>query len=126
MYQNVSSGSSVFRVPELVTRNTLYYTDYWFKGKPMLVNIGATFNYFTKYKMNAYNPLLAEFTLQNDARNRFPLLDVFFNAQVRRTRLFLKIENVTSSFTEKNYYSAPNYPYRDFVIRFGLVWNWFI
>ncbi|KGL58823.1 putative porin [Polaribacter sp. Hel1_85] len=126
MYQNVSSGSSVFRVPELVTRNTLYYEDYWFKGKPMLVNIGATFNYFTKYKMNAYNPLLAEFTLQNDEEIGFPSVDVFFNAQVRRTRLFFKIENVTSSFTEKNYFSAPNYPYRDFVIRFGLVWNWFI
>ncbi|WP_218598189.1 putative porin [Polaribacter sp. NJDZ03] len=126
MYQNVSSGSSVFRVPELVTRNTLYYQDYWFKGKPMLVNIGATFNYFSKYKMNAYNPLLAEFTIQNEQEIGFPSVDVFFNAQVRRTRLFLKIENVTSSFTEKNYYSAPNYPYRDFVIRFGLVWNWFI
>ncbi|MCL7765001.1 putative porin [Polaribacter sp. Z014] len=126
MYQNVSSGSSVFRVPELVTRNTFYYQDYWFKGKPMLVNMGATFNYFTKYKMNAYNPLLAEFTLQNDQEIGFPSIDVFFNAQVRRTRLFLKIENVTSSFTEKNYYSAPNYPYRDFTIRFGLVWNWFI
>ncbi|MEO9571266.1 MAG: putative porin [Polaribacter sp.] len=126
MYQNVSSGSSVFRVPELVTRNTLYYTDYWFKGKPMLVNIGATFKYFTKYKMNAYNPLLAEFTLQNTEEIGFPSVDVFFNAQVRRTRLYFKIENVTSSFTEKNYFSAPNYPYRDFVIRFGLVWNWFI
>ena len=126
MYQNVSSGSSVFRVPEFVTRNTFYYKDYWFKGKPMLVNIGATFNYFTKYKMNAYNPLLAEFTLQNNQEIGFPTVDVFFNAQVRRTRLYFKIENVTSSFTEKNYFSAPNYPYRDFTIRFGLVWNWFI
>ena len=126
MYQNVSSGSSVFRVPELVTRNTLYYEDYWFKGKPMLVNIGATVNYFTKYKMNAYNPLLAEFTLQDTEEIGFPSIDVFFNAQVRRTRLYLKIDNVTSSFTDKNYYSAPNYPYRDFTIRFGLVWNWFI
>lgn len=126
MYQNVSSGSSVFRVPEFVTRNTFYYKDYWFKGKPMLVNIGATFNYFTKYKMNAYNPLLAEFTLQNTQEIGFPTVDVFFNAQVRRTRLYFKIENVTSSFTEKNYFSAPNYPYRDFTIRFGLVWNWFI
>ncbi|WP_353888582.1 putative porin, partial [uncultured Polaribacter sp.] len=24
------------------------------------------------------------------------------------------------------YFSSPNYPYRDFTIRFGLVWNWFI
>ncbi|WP_339659799.1 putative porin [uncultured Polaribacter sp.] len=126
MYQNVSSGSSVFRVPDFVTRNTFYYTDYWFKGKPMLVNIGATFKYFTKYNANAYNPLLAEFTLQNDDQIGFPTVDVFFNAQVRRTRLYFKIDNVTSGFTDKNYFSAPNYPYRDFTIRFGLVWNWFI
>jgi hypothetical protein len=126
MYQNVSSGSSVFRVPELVTRNTFYYEDYWFKGKPMLVNIGATFKYFTSYKMNAYNPLLAEFTLQDTQEIGFPTVDVFFNAQVRRTRLYFKIDNVTSSFTKKNYFSAPNYPYRDFTIRFGMVWNWFI
>ncbi len=126
MYQNVTSGSSVFRVPEVVTRNTIYYTDDWFKGKPMLVNIGITFKYFTKYNANAYNPLLAEFTLQNTDEIGFPTFDVFFNARVRRTRLYLKVDNVTSSFSEKNYFSAPNYPYRDFTIRFGLVWNWFI
>ncbi|MGY8909402.1 MAG: putative porin [Flavobacteriales bacterium] len=126
MYQNVSSGSSVFRVPEFVTRNTFYYTDEWFKGKPMLVNIGVTFKYFTKYNANAYNPLLAEFTLQNMQEIGYPTFDVFFNARVRRTRLYLKVDNVTSSFSEKNYFSAPNYPYRDFTVRFGLVWNWFI
>ena len=126
MYQNVSSGSSVFRVPEFVTRNTFYYTDDWFEGKPMLVNIGVTFKYFTSYKANAYNPLLAEFTVQDSEEIGFPTFDVFFNARVRRTRLYFKIDNVTSSFSKKNYFSAPNYPYRDFTIRFGLVWNWFI
>ena len=126
MYQNVSSGSSVFRVPEFVTRNTFYYTDYWFKGKPMLVNVGVTFKYFTKYKANAYNPLLAEFRIQNEEEIGFPTFDVFFNAQVRRTRLYLKVDNATSSFSDKNYFSAPSYPYRDLTIRFGLVWNWFI
>ncbi len=126
MYQNVSSGSSVFRVPEFVTRNTFYYTDDWFKGKPMLVNIGVTFKYFTTYQMNAYNPLLSEFTLQNTEEIGFPTFDVFFNARVRRTRLYLQVDNVTSSFSKKNYFSAPNYPYRDFTVRFGVVWNWFI
>jgi hypothetical protein len=126
MYQNVSSGSSVFRVPEFVTRNTFYYTDYWFEGKPMLVNIGITFKYFTQYKANAYNPLIAEFRLQNEEQIGFPTFDVFFNAQVRRTRLYFKVDNATSSLTRKNYFSAPNYPYRDLTIRFGLVWNWFI
>ena len=126
MYQNVSGGSAVFRVPELITRNTLYYSDYWFKGKPMQVQIGATFNYFTSYKANAYNPLLAEFTLQNSEEIGFPSVDIFFNAQIRRTRIFFRVDNALSDFGTRNYFSAPNYPYRDFTIRFGLVWNWFI
>jgi len=126
MYQKLSSGSEVFRVPEFVTRNTFYYSDHWFKGDPLQVQIGATFKYFTKYQANAYNPLLAEFTLQDETEIGYPTLDVFFNARVRRTRIYFKIDNVTSDYTTKNYYSAPNYPYRDFVIRFGLVWNWFI
>ena len=126
MYQNVSGGSAVFRVPELITRNTLYYSDYWFKGEPMQVQIGATFNYFTAYKANAYNPLLAEFTLQNSEEIGFPSVDFFFNAQIRRTRIFFRVDNALSDFGKRNYFSAPNYPYRDFTIRFGLVWNWFI
>ncbi|CAM1368002.1 putative porin [Tenacibaculum sediminilitoris] len=126
MYQKVANGNSVFRVPEFVTRNTLYYTDEWFKGKPLLVQIGATFKYFTKYKANAYNPLLAEFTLQNDTEIGYPTVDLFFNARVRRTRIYFKADNISSFVLKKNYFSAPNYPYRDFVIRFGVVWNWFI
>ncbi|MBS9774901.1 MAG: putative porin [Tenacibaculum sp.] len=126
MYQKVANGKSVFRVPEIVTRNTLYYTDEWFKGKPLLVQIGATFKYFTKYNANAYNPLLAEFTLQDNTKIGFPTLDLFFNCRVRRTRIYFKLDNVTSKWAKKNYFSAPNYPYRDMTIRFGLVWNWFI
>ena len=125
MYQKVEN-SAVLRVPEFVTRNTLYYSDNWFKGNPLYVQIGTTFKYFTKYKANAYNPLLGEFTLQNTTDIGYPTVDFFFNARVRRTRIFFKIENATSSFTKKNYFSAPNYPYRDLAIRFGLVWNWFI
>lgn len=126
MYQNVSGGASVFRVPEFVIRNTLYYSDYWFAKKPLQVQIGATFKYFTKYKANAYNPLLAEFTLQNTTDIGYPTVDLFFNAQVRRTRIYFRIDNALSNFGTPNYFSAPNYPYRDFVVRFGLVWNWFI
>ena len=127
MYQKVAKGDSLFRVPELVTRNTLYYADNWFKGNPLFVNIGVTFKYFTAYYANGYNPVLAEFNLQNDVKiGNYPTVDVFFNAQVRRTRLYLKVDNATSSFLERNYFSAPNYPYRDFTVRFGLVWNWFI
>jgi len=127
MYQNVSKGESFFRVPEVVTRNTFYYSSYVFKGKPMYLQTGVTFKYFTSFKTNAYNPLLSEFVIQNDAEiGDFPVFDFFANAQIRRTRIFLKVENLNASFTGRTYYSAPNYPYRDLTVRFGVVWNWFI
>ncbi|WBX73418.1 putative porin [Tenacibaculum pacificus] len=126
MYQKVANGNTVFRVPDFVTRNTIYYSDNWFKGNPLFVQIGATFKNFSKYKANAYNPLLAEFTLQNDTEIGYPTVDLFFNGRVRRTRIYFKADNVSSFVLKKNYLSTPNNPYRDFTIRFGVVWNWFI
>lgn len=127
MYQDVSSGESFFKVPEIVTRNTLYFSSYLFKGKPLYLQTGVTVKYFTTFNANAYNPLLSEFVLQNTTEiGNFPMLDFFANAQIRRTRIYLKVENFGASFTGRNYYSAPNYPYRDLTVRFGLVWNWFI
>ncbi|MFS4494489.1 putative porin [Maribacter sp. 2308TA10-17] len=125
MYQSVNQSSDVLNVPELVTRNTLYFSSDIFK-KAMHLQTGVTFKYFTEYNMNAYNPLLGEFYIQNTEKiGGYPLLDFFINAKVQQTRIFLKAEHFNSSFSKNNYYSAPNYPYRDFVIRFGLVWNFF-
>ncbi len=127
MYQNVFGGESFFKVPEIVTRNTLYYSNYLFKGKPLYLQTGVTVKYFTEFNAGAYNPLLSEFVLQNTQKiGNFPMLDFFANAQIRRTRLYLKVENFGASFIGRNYYSAPTYPYRDLTVRFGLVWNWFI
>ena len=126
MYQNVTQEAQVLNVPDLVTRNTLYFSSDIFK-KAMFIQTGATFKYFTTYNMNAYHPLLAEFFVQNrEELGAYPLIDVFINARVRQTRIYLKAEHLNTVWDKQyNYYSAPNYPYRDFVIRFGLVWNFF-
>lgn len=127
MYQKVANGETVFRVPNFITRNSIYYSNYLFKNKPLYLQTGFTFKYFSKYKMNAYNPLLAEFTLQNTREyGDYPMVNFFANGQVRRTRIYLKVENITASFTGRNYYAAPLNPYRDLTVRFGLVWNFFI
>jgi len=128
MYQKVAQGSSVFRVPELVTRNSLYFSDHLFKGDPLYLQTGVTLKYFTEYHANSYDPVLSEFHLQNHQKiGGYPVLDFFINAQIQRARLYLKAEHFNSGFDKSaNYYAAPNYPYRDFVVRFGLVWNFFI
>ncbi|MCB0450608.1 MAG: putative porin [Confluentibacter sp.] len=126
LYQNKQDANNVLNIPELTTRNTLYFSTHLFK-KAMYLQTGVTLNYFTKYYMDAYNPLLAEFYVQTDREyGNFPRLDFFINAKIRQTRLYLKAEHFNSSFTGYNYYAAPNYPYRDFTVRFGLVWNFFL
>ncbi|HEY5689452.1 MAG TPA: putative porin [Yeosuana sp.] len=126
LYQNVQDENNSLNVPEFTTRNTLYYSTNMFK-KALFLQTGVTFNYFTKYYMDDYDPLLAEFIVQNEKQyGNFPRLDFFINAKIRQTRIYLKAEHFNSSFTGYNYYSAPNYPYRDFTVRFGLVWNFFM
>ena len=126
LYQNVLEGSYYINIPEINTRHTFYYSDHLFK-KAMYLQTGFTLSYFSKYNMNAYDPVLAEFYIQNESiLGGFPRLDFFINAKIQQTRLFLKAEHFNSSITGYNYYSAPNYPYRDFIVRFGIVWNFFL
>ncbi|UJH89799.1 putative porin [Antarcticibacterium sp. 1MA-6-2] len=126
MYQTVAEGGDVFNVPDLVTRNSLYYRDHWF-DKALYVQTGFTLKYFTSYEMDAYDPVLAEFFVQNEVEyGGYPVVDFFFNGKVQQTRIFFKLENVNSLLTGNNNFSAPDHPYRDFIVRFGLVWNFFL
>lgn len=126
LYQQTRQDDPVLNVPKFVTRNTLYYSDYYF-SRALYLQTGFIFNYFTKYYANGYNPILTDFYVQNQTKiGDFPLVDFFINARVRQTRIFLKAEHFNSSMASQNrFYSAPGYPYRDFIIRFGLVWNFF-
>ena len=125
LYQHVEQDEQALNVPQLITRNSLYFSK-WIFDKAMFLQTGVTLKYFTAYNMDGYHPLLGElYSQEREELGGFPMLDFFINARVRQTRLFLKAEHFNSGFGDNNFYSAPNYPYRDFVIRFGLVWNFF-
>ena len=126
-YQRVDEQSlGTVNIPEFILRNSFFYQNELF-NKALFLQTGFTFNYFSEFYMNAYDPLLSEFYVQNNKLiGNFPRIDFFINAKIQQTRLYLKAEHINSSLTGYNYYSAPNYPYRDFSIRFGLVWNFFM
>jgi hypothetical protein len=125
LYQQTEQPDNVLNVPKIITRNTLYYSSHFFK-KALYLQTGVTVNYFTKYYANDYNPVIGEFFSQDQRKiGNFPLLDFFVNARIRQTRIFVKAEHFNSAWTGNNFYSAPNHPYRDFIVRFGLVWNFF-
>jgi hypothetical protein len=127
MYQNVTQTDAVINVPDLTARSTFYYKNRLFK-KALLLQTGITAKYFTEYNMDGYDPILGEFYSQNtDQLGGFPMVDIFVNAKIRQTRIFFKLEHANQLFAgDTNYFSAPRNPYRDFAIRFGLVWNFFL
>jgi hypothetical protein len=126
LYQKVGQQDKILNVPEIVTRNTFYYSGYFFKKNALFLQTGISLNYFTKYFGNEYNPVIGEFFVQNKKEiGNYPNLDFFINAKIQRTRIYFNAEHFNSSLTGNNFYSSPNNPYRDFTIRFGLVWNFF-
>lgn len=125
LYQKVDQSDLILNVPEFVTRNTFYYSQEMFH-KALFFQTGITFNYFTSYYGNEYNPVIGEFFVQNQKEiGNFTNFDFFFNARIQRTRVYLTLEHFNSSLSGYNFYSSPNNPYSDFIIRFGLVWNFF-
>tara|TARA_S200000501_G_scaffold120938_1_gene113786 strand:+ start:16027 stop:18021 length:1995 start_codon:yes stop_codon:yes gene_type:complete len=121
-----SLSNEIIHIPQIVSRNTIYYTTHMFR-KALFLQTGFGVKYFSKFYMNSYDPLLSELYVQNEKKiGEFPIIDFFINAKIQQTRLYFKFEHFNSSFTGYNYYSAPNYPYRDFTFRFGLVWNFFM
>ncbi|MFV8466848.1 putative porin [Flavobacterium sp. LB1P62] len=126
LYQKVDQQDNVLNVPEIVTRNTFYYSGSFFKKKALFLQTGISFNYFTKYFANDYNAVIGEFFVQNKKEiGNYPNFDFFINAKIQRTRVYVKAEHFNSVLTGNNFYSSPNNPSRDFTIRFGLVWNFF-
>ena len=121
-----SLSDDIINLPQIVSRNTVYFSTDMFK-KALFLQTGFGVKYFSKFYMNGYDPLLSELYIQNEKEiGQFPIIDFFINAKIQQTRLYFKFEHFNSSFTGYNYYSAPNYPYRDFSFRFGLVWNFFM
>ena len=126
------SGPLALNVPKWLIRSTFMLTSSLF-NKALFFQSGATFVYFTDYYADQYNPLIAEFITQNNTKiGNYPRVDFFFNAKIKTSRLFIKLENVNAPIehlispdTLYDYYAAPFTPYRDFSLRVGLIWNFF-
>ena len=123
--QQATRAENALNVPEWLGRATVAFKFDLF-NKALQTQFGATAHYFSAYYADQYHPILGEFINQNQmAIGDFPRLDVFFNAKIQKTRFFLKWEHMNSNLTGYNYFAAPLVPYRDGIVRFGLVWDFF-
>ena len=124
-FQKLEDKNSPLHIPDVLARSTIAYTDEWFR-KAALVQIGATVKYFSSFYADAYSPLLSDYVVQDAIKiGGEPLFSAFFNAKIQQTRLYFNAENLGAAWNGNNRLAAPDYPYRDFILRFGIVWNFF-
>ena len=128
LYQKVLDGDDVYRLPDWIIRNSFYFQHDWtFLGnkKVAFMQTGLSLYMFASYKANGYNPLYADYFLQNTQEiGNFPMVDLFINLKIRSMRIYFKIQHINSG-SNSNYFSAPNQPYADFILRLGITWNFF-
>jgi len=123
--QQLSGNTAAMPLPDVIGRTALYYEDHWFE-KAMFLHLGVSAHYFSTFHMRAYHPLLSDFVVQqHEELGGYPVVNAFFNAKIRQTRLFLVVEHANANRKAPDYFAAPGYPYRDLLVRFGLVWNFF-
>ena len=125
VYQ-VTENKSVLPIPDLVIYNSTYF-DHTFRFKLTNGTIQTIFGldtyYNTSFNGYEYTPALGLFYVQNnESIGNYPLLDLFLNIKLKRTRFFAKLQHFNSLWFEQRYYSTCHYPYNQYAIKFGLSW----
>ncbi len=119
------SSSNIIRIPNFIGRFSFYFESYLFK-KALFMNFGFDLWYNTPFKANAYNPVTAQFYLQNDqTTGNYPFLDIFLNARIKTVRLYVRLRNVNQRFPDVPYYYTPHHPLQDRSVQFGISWNFY-
>lgn len=122
IYQHVSE-KDIIRLPVFMTYFTATFNLKMFKGA-LKTRSGFDVYYNTKYFADAYMPAIRSFYLQNNKEiGNFFHVDFFLNFNVKRTRFFLKMQNLLSAFGESDFYAVPHYPLQDLSFKFGLSWR---
>lgn len=130
-YQKVTQNEAFLPLPDLMARASIYWQGKMFNEKAE-VQVGFNGNYFTEFESREFFPVINEFMLQRSSTENgiqkiggYPVLDFFINIKVDRMRIYLRADHFNTMFGENNYYSAPNVPFRDFKLQFGVKWYLF-
>lgn len=123
-----SSNETVLPLPQLSLYHNLYLQTALAK-KVLNVQIGVDVRYFTKYYAPAYTPAIQQFHLQaaddQVEIGSYPIMSVYANLQLKRTRLFAMFYHVNQGMGNSNYFLSPHYPINPRLLKIGLSWNFY-
>ena len=118
-----NSDQAFVRVPSFYSIHRLSLTSTLFK-KVMNFQAGGQVRINTPYFIDNFQPVTAQFFLQNQQQGTYhPTIDAFINIKVQTFRFFINAENIFDYFTPAFNYPVYGYPQFDSAIRFGFRWQ---
>ncbi|EAY31680.1 putative porin [Microscilla marina] len=122
-----SLGSTEYlRVPEILVNSRIYCED-CLLTKLMHTQIGFEVHYKSAYKADAYMPVSKQFYLQDNVLSpAYALVDFFFNVQIGRVRVFLKMSHLNHIFnSNQGYITTPTFVGMRSAFNVGFNWMFF-
>ena len=111
------------RVPELMSRTSLYIEKMVFK-KASLAQFGFDGWYMSKTMGYAYNPELGNFYLnRNSTIAAYPIIDFYISFKISSFKMFFKIEHLNAGFMGNIYQQFHQYPWSDRTFKLGVIWD---
>lgn len=121
----IENADDAIRVPEMFANTQLSYANIHFNGN-LDMHAGVDIHWRSPYFAPAYDPAIRQFYNQDLFRmNAFPVVDIFWNAKIKRGRVFLKWNNLAQVFTRTGYFATPFYPGQRNIIDFGFDWSFY-
>jgi hypothetical protein len=119
-----ANRDDVLRLPQWFTKNSLYFSGYIIK-KRLLLNIGADFRLNGEFMPDGYQPVTAQFYLQDSLTAKpYPWLDVFVTVKIKTFRFFFRYENLSTLWDDRTvFYQTAHHPQPFGAIRMGVGWR---
>jgi hypothetical protein len=121
----IENADGAITIPELMVNGQLSYSNIFFNGN-LDMHGGAEVHWKSDYKPMGYDVAARQFYIQDEFTNpAFPIFDLFFNAKIKRGRVFFKYHNLIQAFTKSGYLPTPYYPGQSQVFEFGFDWSFY-
>jgi hypothetical protein len=115
----LESAAEGITIPKYFVNSQLSYSNIFFNGN-LDMHGGIDVHWKSEYNALGYEPSVQQFFMQNTFSNpAFPVIDLFFNAKIKRGRIFLKWNNLGKLASKTGYFPTPLYPGQKNVIDFG-------
>ena len=121
----LKNTDDAIQIPNVFVNAQLAYENIFFNDN-LDMHAGFEFHYQSDYYALGYDVPVQQFYVQQSFMTpSFPLIDIFFNARIKKGRIFFKYNNLIQLITKEGYMPTPGYPGQRNIIDFGFDWSFY-